>query len=321
MLKLGKIAVDGSKFKANASKHSALSWGHLKQIDQQLQEEVKQLLVRAESEDRKNIPDGMDVPQKIARRQTRLAALGEAKRKLEELAKDRHAVEQAEYEAKMTERERKRAAGKKPRGDDPDPPASGPQDKDQINLTDEGSRIMKVSGGFDQCYYAQAAVDTDSMLIVGNYITQACNDSQQVRPMLAQLQERQHELGKATHFVADTGFFSAANVSACEQAGLVPLIAKRREQHHLSVMERFTEPPPLAESANAVEPIAHRLQTRSGRAIYALRKQTVGPVFGVIKHVMKFRQFMLRGVRKVGHEWNLVALAWNLKRMNVLKMT
>lgn len=319
MLKLGKIAVDGSKFKANASKHSALSWGHLKKIEKQLHEEVQQLMLLAESEDRKNIPDGMDVPQEIARRQTRLAALGEAKRKLEERAKERYAVEQAEYEAKMAERKRKRAAGKKPRGDDPDPPASGPQDKDQINLTDEESRIMKVNGGFDQCYNAQAAVDTDSMLVVGNYITQACNDSQQVQPMLTQLQERQDMLGKATHFVADTGFFSAANVSACEHAGLVPLIAKRREQHHLPVLERFTEPPPLAEGANAVETMAHRLQTRSGRAIYALRKQTVEPVFGIIKHVMKFRQFMLRGVRQVSQEWSLVALAWNLKRMNVLK--
>lgn len=320
MLKLGKIAVDGSKFKANASKHSALSWSHLKKIEQQLKEQVKALMALAETEDRRNIPDGMDVPQEIARRQERLAALDEAKRKLEERAKERHALEQAEYEAKMTERQRKRAVGKKPRGDDPDPPASGPQDKDQINLTDEQSRIMKTGAGFDQCYNAQAAVDTDSMLIVGNYVTQACNDSQQVKPMLALLRERQRELGDVTHFIADTGYFSAANVGACEQAGVVPLIARRREQHHQPVMARFTEPPPLAQGASPVEAMAHRLQTVDGRAIYALRKQTVEPVFGVIKHVMKFRQFMLGGVRQVRHEWNLVALAWNLKRKNVLKM-
>jgi hypothetical protein len=123
-------------------------------------------MLLAESEDRKNIPDGMDVPQEIARRQTR--------RKRKERTKERYAVEQAAYEVKMAERERKRAAGKKPRGDDPDPPANGPQEEDQINLTEEESRIMQVSGGFDQCYNAQAAVDTDSMLMVGNYITQAC---------------------------------------------------------------------------------------------------------------------------------------------------
>lgn len=320
MLKLGKIAVDGSKVKANASKHSALSWGHLKKIEQQLQEEVRQLMALAESEDRKKVPDGMDVPQEIARRQERLAALDEAKRKLEERARERETQEQVEYEAKMKQRQAKRDAGKKPRGKDPEPPPSGPQDKDQINLTDEQSRIMKVSGGFDQCYNAQAAVDTGSMLIVGSFVTQAGNDSRQVQPMLEVLNGRQEQIGKATHFMADTGFFSAANVDACEQAGIVPLIAMKREQHHEPVWERFTEPPPLAGDATAVQAMAHRLKTRSGRADYALRKQTVEPVFGIIKHVMKFRQFLVRGVEHVGHEWNLAALAWNLKRMNALKM-
>lgn len=320
MLKLGKIAVDGSKVKANASKHSALSWGHLKKIEQQLQEEVRQLMALAESEDRKKVPDGMDVPQEIARRQERLAALDEAKRKLEERARERETQEQVEYEAKMKQRQAKRDAGKKPRGKDPEPPPSGPQDKDQINLTDEQSRIMKVSGGFDQCYNAQAAVDTASMLIVGSFVTQAGNDSGQVQPMLEVLNGRQEQIGKATHFMADTGFFSAANVDACEQAGIVPLIAMKREQHHEPVWERFTEPPPLAGDATAVQAMAHRLKTRCGRADYALRKQTVEPVFGIIKHVMKFRQFLVRGVEHVGHEWNLAALAWNLKRMNALKM-
>jgi transposase len=320
MLKLGKIAVDGSKVKANASKHSALSWGHLKKIEQQLREEVRQLMALAESEDRKKVPDGMDVPQEIARRHERLAALDEAKRKLEERAREREAQERVEYEAKMKQRQAKRDAGKKPRGKDPEPPPSGPRDKDQINLTDEQSRIMKVSGGFDQCYNAQAAVDTDSMLIVGSYVTQAGNDSRQVQPMLKVLEGRQEQIGKATHFVADTGFFSAANVDACEQAAIVPLIAMKREQHHEPVWERFAEPPPLADDATAVQAMAHRLKTRSGRADYAMRKQTVEPVFGIIKHVMKFRQFLVRGIEHVGHEWNLVALAWNLKRMNALNM-
>jgi transposase len=320
MLKLGKIAVDGSKIKANASRHSALSWGHLKKIEQQLQQEVQQLMALAEAEDRKQVPDGMDVPQEIARRQERLAALEEAKRKLEERARERDAQAQAEYEAKMAKRQAKRDAGKKPGGKDPEPPASGLQDKDQINLTDEQSRIMKVGGGFDQCYNAQAAVDTHSMLIVANFVTAAGVDSQQVKPMLARLEGQQEQIGKATHFVADTGFFSAANVQACEQAGLVPLIAMKREPHHEPVWERFTEPPPLGADADAVTAMAHRLKTQSGRADYALRKQTVEPVFGIIKHVMKFRQFLVRGLGQVGHEWNLVALAWNLKRMNALKM-
>lgn len=319
MLKVGKISVDGSKVKANASKHSALSWGHMKKIEQQLQQEIAQLMALAETEDRRKIPDGMDVPQEIARRQERLAALDEAKEKLAQRARERDAVAQSEHEAKLAKRQAKRDAGKKPPGKDPEPPPSGPQDKDQVNLTDEQSRIMKVGGGFDQCYNAQAAVDTGSMLIVANFVTQAGNDSQQIEPMLVELAQHRHRVGQATHLLADTGYFSAANVDACERAGIVPLIAMKREQHHLPVLERFTEPPPLAAGASPVEAMAHRLKSRSGRADYALRKQTVEPVFGIIKHVMKFRQFLMRGVRHVGHEWNLVALAWNLKRMSALK--
>lgn len=320
MLKLGKIAVDGSKIEANASRHSALSWGHIKKIEAQLQQEVKQLMALAESEDRKQVPDGMDVPQEIARRQERLAALDEAKRKLEERARERDIQAQKEYESKVAKRQAKRDAGKKPGGKDPEPPTSGPQDKDQINLTDEESRIMKVGSGFDQCYNAQAAVDTDSMLIVGGFVTQAGNDSQQIQPMLEVLTRRQEQLGQVSQVLADTGYFSAANVAACEQAGIEPMIAMKREQHHLPVLDRFTEPPPLSPDANAVETMAHRLKTKTGRADYALRKQTVEPVFGIIKHVMKFRQFLVRGKQQVAHEWKLVALAWNLKRMNTLKM-
>ncbi len=321
MLKMGKISVDGSKIKANASKHSALSWGHLNKIEQQLQQEVQQLIALADSEDRKKVPDGMDVPQEIARRQERLAALDEAKRKLEARAKERDARAQAEYEAKMAKRQAKRDAGKKPGGKNPEPPAGGgPQDKDQINLTDEQSRIMKVGSGFDQCYNAQAAVDTGSMLIVGNFVTQAGTDSAQVQPMIAVMERQKEQIGKATHFVADTGYFSAANVIACEQAGIVPLIAMKREQHHEPVAARFTEPPPLIDNADPLMAMAHRLKTRSGRADYALRKQTVEPVFGIIKHVMKFRQFLVRGIKHVTYEWNLVAIAWNLKRMNTMKL-
>lgn len=321
MLKLGKISVDGTKIKANASKHQALSWGHLQKIEKQLQEEVKQLLALAETEDRKNLPDGLDVPQEIARRQDRLAALNEAKRKLEERARERDANAQAEYVDKVARRQAKRDSGKKPGGKDPDPPtASGPQDKDQINLTDEESRIMKTAGGFEQCYNAQAAVDTDSMLIVGGYVTQACNDKQQISPMLAVLAAHPEEVGVPEQLLADTGYFSAANVSACIDAGIEPLIAMKRDEHHPPLLDRWTEPPALAEDADAVATMAHQLKTRNGRTDYGLRKQTVEPVFGIIKHVMNFRQFLLRGVEKVGHEWNLVALAWNIKRMMNLKM-
>lgn len=172
-----------------------------------------------------------------------------------------------------------------------------------------------------QCYNAQAAVDTDSMLIVASFVTQAGNDSQQVKPMLAAPERHQEQLGRPSQLLAETGYFSAANVDACEQAGITPLIAMKRTQHHEPVLERFTEPPPLSGDADAVASMAHRLKTRSGRADYSLRKQTVEPVFGTIKHAMELRQFLVRGVKHVGHEWSLVALAWNIKRMNTLKMT
>jgi hypothetical protein len=321
MLKMGKISVDGTKITANASKHRALSWGHLQKIEQQLQEEVKQLLALAETEDCKNLPDGLDVPQEIARRQDRLAALDVAKRKLEERARERDGNAQADYADKVARRQAKRDAGKKPGGKDPEPPtASGPQDKDQINLTDEESRIMKTAGGFEQSYNAQAAVDTGSMLIVGGYVSQACNDKQQITPMLTVLAGHSDAVGVPDQLLADTGYFSAANVAACIDAGIEPLIAMKRSAHHLPVLDRWTEPRSLAEDADAVATMAHQLKTRSGRADYGLRKQTVEPVFGIIKQVMNFRQFLLRGMEKVGHEWNLVALAWNIKRMMNLKM-
>ena len=327
MLKLGKISVDGSKIKANASKHRALSWGHLQKIEQQLQQEVQQLMALAESEDRKNVPDGMEVPKEIALRRQRLAVLDEAKRKLEERAKERDWAAKSEYEGRMAKRQAKRDAGKKPGGKDPEPPSSGPRDSDQVSLTDEESRIMKVSGGgFDQCYNGQVAVDIDSMLIVGAFVTQAGNDSQQITPMLGVLAKQQDRIGMPSQLgaglgpLADTGYFSVANVNACVTSGIEPLIAMKREEHHSPVFERVTEPPALAPDADAVAQMAHKLMTKSGRADYGLRKQTVEPVFGIIKHVMKFRQFLVRGLKHVGHEWNWVALAWNLKRMMSMKM-
>src|SRR3546814_9202693 len=145
----------------------------------------------AESEDRKNVPDGMEVPQEIALREARLAVLDEAKRKLEARAKERDLAAQAEYESKLAKRQAKRDSGKKPKGKDPQPPTCGPRDKDQISLTDDESRIMKVSGGgFDQCYNGQIAVDTDSMPIVGALVTQAGNDRGQITPMLARIERK-----------------------------------------------------------------------------------------------------------------------------------
>lgn len=179
---------------------------------------------------------------------------------------------------------------------------------------------MKVSGGgFDQCYNAQAGVDAHTMLVVATGLTQAPNDKQQVIPMIKTLQDQAARLGSVTTLIADTGFGSEGNVNACSQAGIEPLIAQARQVHHPHWRERFAEPAPLQADATAMQAMAHRLATKAGRAAYALRKQTVEPVFGIIKSVMGFRQFSLRGLRKVTGEWNLVCLAWNVKRMAVLR--
>ena len=170
-----------------------------------------------------------------------------------------------------------------------------------------------------QAYNAQAAVDTSSMLIVAPAVTQACNDKEQVEPMLGQLAELPESLGRAKRLLADTGFYSAKNTDACEAHGIDPFIAVKRDGHHPAPQDRFTEPPVLPAGATPAQAMAHKLKTKAGRALYALRKQTVEPVFGIIKSVLGFRQFSLRGLKKVTGEWTLVCLAWNLKRMAVLR--
>jgi transposase len=322
LLKLGTISLDGTKIKANASRHSALSHGHIDKLEAQLQAEVQELLALAEQADQSSVPDGVSLPEEIQRREDRLKAMAEAKAKIKARAQARFEREQAEYQDKLAAREEKqKRTGKKPGGRPPKPPTAGPKAQDQVNLTDEESRIMPVSsGGFEQAYNAQAAVDARSMLVVAPAVTQACNDKQQVEPMLAQLAALPESLGKADTLLADTGYFSAGNVSGCEKVEIDPYIAVKRDHHHLPPLERFTEPAAVAEDATPVERMAHKLKTQAGRAAYAQRKQTVEPVFGIIKSVLGFRQFSLRGLSKVSGEWALVCLAWNLKRMAVLRL-
>lgn len=321
ILKLGTISLDGTKIKANASRHSALSHGHIEQLEIQLKDEVASLLAMAEQADQSAIPDGMDLPAEIIRREARLAAMAKAKAKIEARAQVRFEKEQAEYESKMARREAKaKERGRKPGGKPPKPPVAGPTAHEQINLTDEQSRIMPVAGGgFEQAYNAQAAVDTSSMLVVIPAVTQACNDKEQVQPILEQVATLPASLGQVERVVADTGYFSARNVEACEAQGIDPFIAVKREEHHLAPQARFTEPPALPAGATPAQAMGHKLKTLAGRAVYALRKQTVEPVFGIIKSVLGFRQFSLRGLKKVTGEWTLVCLAWNLKRMAVLR--
>jgi len=318
LVRLGQIALDGSKIKANASKHKALSHGHLEKIEAQLREEVQVLLARAETADREALPEGLDLPAEVARREERLKALEEAKAKIEERAKERFERERQVYEEKVARREARREAGKKPGGKEPKPPEAGPKDKDQINLTDEESRIMPTAGGFEQAYNAQAAVDTDTMLVIAAHVTQQPNDKQQVEPVLEALQARPQTLGQAEALLADNGYLSEANVKACVEQKIEPLIALGRDAHHLPLDARFQPDAPTPESADPLTQMAWRLKTKAGRARYGKRKCTVEPVFGIIKHVMGFRQFSLRGFNAVAGEWKLVTLAFNLKRMHAL---
>ena len=321
LLKLGTVCLDGTKIHANASRHSALSHGHIEQIEVQLQAEVAELFALAEAADQSGIADGVSLPEEIKRRQDRLAAMAIAKTKIAARAAERHARQTREYEQKMAARAAKQEhTGKKPGGKPPEPPASGPKATDQVNLTDDESRIMPVAGGgFEQAYNAQAAVDASTMLVIGTGVTQAPNDKEQIEPMLQTLAAQSPTLGMVEQMIADTGFYSEKNIQACAAANIEPLIAVARDEHHPGWRERHSEPAALPDQATTAQAMSHKLKTKAGRARYALRKQTVEPVFGIIKSVMGFRQFSLRGLAKVRGEWNLVCLAWNMKRMAVLR--
>jgi transposase len=322
MLKLGTVALDGTKIHANASRHSALSYGHAKKIEKQLKKEVQQLLRLAEQADGVNTPDGMSIPEELERRELRLAAIAAAKAQIEARADEHLEHEQAEHQSKLAARaEQEKRTGKKPRGRPPEPPTGGVQDKDQVNLTDDDSRIMRVAGGgFDQCYNAQAVVATGSMLIVAAEVTQAANDKEQLVPMIQKLQALPKELGRAKRILTDNGYFSARNVEQCAAAKIEPLIAMGRTRHHMSWKQRFAAAPKIPpDSATSLQKMAYRLKTPRGRKLYALRKQTPEPVFGIIKSVMGYRQCLLRGLESVKGEWNLVAMSWNIKRMFALQ--
>ena len=320
MLKMGTVGLDGTKIHANASRHSALSYEHAGRIEAQLKAEVADLMAKAEAADQADLPDGMSIPDELARREERLRRLAEARSKIEARAKERYAAELAEHQAKLAAREAKtKETGKKRGGKPPAPPVAGPGPSDQINLTDEDSRIMPLKGSaFEQCYNAQAVVATGSLLVVAVDVVQAPNDKQQIEPMLAKIAALPAELGPVETLLADSGYVSATNVAACAAARIAPLIALGRQSHYPSLNERFAPAPPAPKDPTPLEAMAHRLATPEGKKLYALRKQTPEPVFGIIKSVQGFRQFSLRGLDKVRGEWNLVTMAWNLKRMFAL---
>jgi len=318
-LKLGHISQDGSKIHADASKSKAVSWGYLPHLEQRLQTEVAELLALAEKADQAVLPEGLDIEAEIAFRQERLLNLTQARAVLEARAQERYAVEQAEYEAKVQAREEKaRQTGRKPRGRAPKPPLPGPRDKDQYNFTDPASRMMKNStnAGFDQHYNVQAAVEHDSRLIVANTLSNHPVDTAEAVPTVAAIPAA---LGKPQAAAMDANYFSPTNIKAFEKQGIEPYIATGREPHQRNWRQFFAQAPdpPPAEASLMVK-MAYKLRTDLGQAIYSRRKCTVEPVLGIIKEVIGFRQFSLRGLAKAAGEWCLVCLAYNLKRLYTL---
>lgn len=321
-LKLGTVSLDGTKVKANASRNRALSWAHANKLEEQLKHEVAELMRMSEAADNTPLTDDIDIPAELARREERLAAIAMARQEIQRRADERHACEVAEYEEKMARRkQREEETGNKPGGKVPKPPAgkATPRPKDQVNLTDEESRIMPSRGGFEQAYNAQVAVDIESYLVVENHITQAPNDKREVEPALEKLSTLPDQLGKPEAILADTGYCSADNVELCEAAGITPCFAQARQKHNQPLLERFGPDPDLPDDdATAFARMQHRMKTKDGKALYARRKCTVETVIGIIKHVLGFRAFSMRGLDLAQAEWSIVCSAWNLKRMHAL---
>jgi len=321
VLKLGNLSLDGTKIHADASKSQAVSYKRLIELEAQLRQEVQDLLTLGEQADQgeRPLPAGLVVQDELALREARLMNLAKAKAVLEARAQERYQAEKAEYEAQLREREEKARRRKhRPRGRKPKPPEPGPRDKDQYNFTDPDSRIMKNSSndGFDQHYNAQVAVAQESLLIVAVALSNHPTDQREAEPTLDAIAP---EVGTPEAVALDNGYFSEANIRACEQRGIEPYIATGREPHHKNWQAFFAERPelPPADASLKVQ-MAYKLQTEIGKALYRLRKCTVEPVIGLIKEALGFRQFSLRGLAAAAGEWGLVCLAFNLKRLHTL---
>jgi transposase len=321
LVKLGHVALDGTKVKANASKHKAMSYERMGETEQKLQTEVEALLAEAARVDAEEDGKygkgkrGDELPAELARRESRLKKIQEAKAALEAEAKEAAQRKQAEVEARLQEREKqeeergRKFGGRPPQA--PDPEQAKPEPRAQRNFTDPESRIMKdgATKEFVQAYNAQAAVDSEGQVIVAAAVTQAANDQQQLVPMLAQVEAM---MGRQPERVtADAGYFSAANVTHPRLAGIDLFVAPDRPKHGEEVPVA-TGPPP---EAGVTEQMRHKLRTPEGRTIYKRRKAIVEPVFGQIKEGRGFRRFLLRGLAPVEAEWKLICATHNLLKL------
>jgi transposase len=320
ILKLGDVSIDGTKIQANASQHKAMSWAYAEKLEETLRAEVQTLLQRAEAEAGLGSKE-IDLPAELKRREDRLQKIAEVKAEIERRAQARYAQEQADYAAKQAERAAKeQARGRKLGGKPPQEPTPGPRPTDQVNFTDEDSRIMPVSGGgFEQAYNAQATVAMATLLVVGAHVTPQANDKQEVEPALQEVAKLPDDLGQVERAALDNGYYSQDNVDTLVGHGIEPFIAVGRQRHGEALEERLAPIPEAPQNPDAVGAMTYRLKTTAGKAFYAKRKTTVEPVFGIIKEVMGFRRFLLRGLEAVKGEWRLVCLAFNLKRLCVLR--
>jgi transposase len=323
LVKIGHVSLDGTKVKANASKHKAMSYERMTSTEAKLVQEIDALLAQSEAVDKaederfgKGVR-GDELPPELARRQSRLAKIQEAKAALEEQAKEAARIKAEEQQDKIQAREdAERTLGKKPLGRAPNPPENPeiavPEPKAQRNFTDPDSRIM-VDGatkGFEQAYNAQIVVDSEAQVIVAAAVTQQTNDKQQLVPMLSKVQEN---LGsKPKQASADAGYFSEANVTATQLQGIDLYIAVGRQKHEETV-EAPSDPLPLGSSVTAA--MRYKLKTEDGQAVYRRRKAIVEPVFGQIKAVRGFRRFSFRGLVAVSLEWCLICLTHNLLKL------
>jgi transposase len=301
-MKVGRVALDGTKVKANASKHKAMSYGYMQEKEKQLREQVKELLAQAEAadaeEDARHGKDktGEDLPEELKRRKSRLERIRQAKKVLEQRARERAAAE-----------------GKSPE----EVSQAKPGDKDQYNFTDPESRIMKGADGFVQAYNAQAAVEADFQLIVGQAVTQAANDKQQVVPMVEVIEEQSGQ--RPEELLADNGYCSERNLAYLESAAkpgqrIDAFIAADRQKH--GEQQAGSPRGPLPKGATLVDRMRRKLQTKAAKQVYAARKGIVEPVFGQIKQARGIRQFLLRGLQNVQGEWSLVCLTHNILKLH-----
>ena len=320
-------AHDGTKIQANASKHSAVSYERAGEMVEELEREVKQLMAKAEEADSKPLQEGLSIPEEITRREERKAQLQKARAVIEERARQRAQAQQPEYEEKVAQRQARRQAGEKVPGKEPQPPSPTPEPKDQYNFTDPESRIMKAGNAqhFEQAYNAQASVEVESRLIVGPSLTDQANDKQQLVSAVKTVQENGTQVGA---ILVDNGYYSEAAVRQVETdpagqpTGTTVYAAVGKISHHRSVedLEKQEEPAAPGPQATIKEIMEHRLSAKEGKALYDLRKETVEPIFGIIKEAMGFRRFSMRGKAKAALEWTLVTLSYNLRRLHCVQM-